>query len=194
METRALILDAAIAAFEAGGEAGLSLRDVASRVGLTPMAVYRHFADRQDLIDAVVDHATRIWRQRVAAIEPAAPTDWLLSIGQAFLDFALECPRLWEAAFLTRSKAALRFPDDFRNGGSSAVSLQLALVEAIAPESGEPGKPSGMDMVIILVSLAHGLVALYRSGRFSTDEAGFRDLYAVALRTCALSFGLKGSP
>lgn len=190
MDTKTRILTAAIEAFEAGGEAGLSLRDVAARVSLTPMALYRHYGDKQALVDAIVAHATQEWRARVAGIAPCAPGVWLLKIGDAFLEFSLEQPRLFEAAFLTNSRAALRYPDDFASGGSPAISLQLKLLDEIAIGAREP-KTTAMEKVIILVSLSQGLVSLYRSGRISGDEKAFRRLYRRALRNCTRSFGLE---
>jgi AcrR family transcriptional regulator len=36
------------------GPGALSLRQVAGEVGVTPMAIYRHFKDKDHLLDALV--------------------------------------------------------------------------------------------------------------------------------------------
>lgn len=190
MEMRDAILAAAGRAFGEGGAAGFSLRDIASRVGVTPMAIYRHFNDKQALIDALVDEATEEWRSRVAAIKPCAPLNWLLKIGESFLEFALSEPRKFEAAFLTPSTRALRYPDDFVAGGSPAVTLQMRLVEALAAESRAGTKQSAIELVIVLAALAHGLISLYRAGRIAGGEKAFRALYRRALLTTVQGFGL----
>jgi AcrR family transcriptional regulator len=190
MTTRDDILHAAIEAFAAHGEAGLSVRDVAARVDLTPMAIYRHFKNKQALTDAIVMHAVVAWRTRVAAIAPGAPFDWLSRIGDAYLDFALEQPRLYEAAFLVNSPAALRYPDDFLAHGSPAVSLQLDLIRKVI----SPRKASAADVLIIISGLSQGLVTLYRSGRIAGDERRFRALYRRALRRCLTSFTGETEP
>ncbi len=189
MSTRAKILNAARLAFDDGGEAGLSLRDVAARSGLTPMAIYRHFANKQALIDALMLEAITEWRRRAAAIRPGAPVAWLLRITDAYLDFALSEPRKYEAAFLVSSPLALRYPDDFLSGGSSAVSLQLKIIkEALGADSGA----SPTDVLIIVTALAQGLIVMYRAGRIAGDEKRFRALYRRELKRCVLSF--VGSP
>ena len=54
METKERILAAARGAFDREGPEGLSMRDIAKTAGITPMAIYRHYADKQALIDALV--------------------------------------------------------------------------------------------------------------------------------------------
>lgn len=180
-----------MSAFEEHGEAGLSLRDVASRVGVTPMALYRHYDNKQALVDAVVARATQAWRERVARIRPTEPAAWLLKIGQAFLDFALEEPRMFEAAFFTTSNKALRYPDDFAAGGSPAVTLQMQLIETIGRRKEGGSQIPPIEMMIILAGLAQGLISLYRAGRIAGGEAAFRRLYRRALNNCVHSFELE---
>ncbi len=189
MTTRNEILAAAQDAFEESGEAKLSLRDVASRVGLTPMAIYRHFENKQALLDALVATATDEWRQRVAAIRPCEPQKWLLKIADAFLDFALREPRKFEAAFLVTSSKALKYPDDFAAGGSPAVTLQMKLLTDFAAPQRPRTNKAAIEMMVILAGLAQGLISLYRAGRIAGDEKAFRSLYRRAISRCVQSFG-----
>lgn len=53
--SRGRLLVAAIAIVEAEGVAALSMRRLAEEVDRSTMAAYRHFADKQDLVDATVD-------------------------------------------------------------------------------------------------------------------------------------------
>lgn len=188
MTTRNQILAAARDAFEAGGEANLSLRDVASRVGLTPMAIYRHFENKQALVDALVAAATNDWRRRVAAIRPCEPQKWLLKIAEEFLDFALCEPRKFEAAFLVTSSKALKYPDDFAAGGSPAVTLQMQLLTNLAVPDRRRTDKAAIEMMVILAGLAQGLISLYRAGRIAGDEKAFRSLYRRAISRCVRSF------
>jgi AcrR family transcriptional regulator len=187
MSTRADILEAARAAFEEGGEAALSIRDVAARVGVTPMAIYRHYENKQALLDALVVEAIEEWRRRVAAIPACAPLDWLRKISDAYLDFALRQPRKYEAAFLTLSPTALRYPDDFLAGGSSAVSLQLKLLTDIRGSKGKASAPLS-DVLVVLAGLSQGLISLYRAGRIAGGERKFRALYKRAVEIAVHAF------
>jgi len=189
MSTRSDILEAARAAFREGGEAGLSVRDVAARVGVTPMAIYRHFENKQALLDALVVEAISEWRARVAAVPACAPLDWFQKIVDAYLDFALGEPRKYEAAFLVTSSTALRYPDDFLAGGSPAVTLQLKLITEIT--GARQRGISLADMLVTVAGLSQGLVTLYRAGRIAGSEKKFRALFRRAMENCIGSFTLE---
>jgi len=49
------VLRAAVAHADAGGLEGLTMRQLAEILGVAPMALYRHVANKDDLIDAMVD-------------------------------------------------------------------------------------------------------------------------------------------
>jgi AcrR family transcriptional regulator len=53
--TRAQILDATLAIAEEKGLGAVSMRAVARRLGVTPMALYHHVASKQDLLDGLVE-------------------------------------------------------------------------------------------------------------------------------------------
>lgn len=55
-QTRTLILEALIDLVNAEGVAELSIRDLAARAGVAERTVYRHFPDRQALVDALGEH------------------------------------------------------------------------------------------------------------------------------------------
>lgn len=177
VSTRDKILKAARRAFDVGGEAGLSLRDVAARVGLTPMAIYRHFENKQAMLDALMQEGLEEWRRRIAAIAPCEPIEWLMKTSDAYLDFALEEPRRFEAAFLLSSSSAQRYPDVFLADRSPTVGLQLKLVQAIVAP-----RQRAEDVLITLYALSLGLVTLYRTGRVAGGEKKFRALYKRAMK------------
>ena len=179
---------AALTIFAEKGEAGLVIRSVADRAGITPMAIYRHFKNKQDLVDSLVLDGIETWRQRVADIKPCAPLDWLLAIGDAYLNFALNEPSRYEAAFLVSSPAALKYPDDFIAGESPAISLLLELLTSELNLSSRKTQLTPMELVVIFVSLVQGLVTLYRGGRIAGNEKSFRTLYRRALSNCLDSF------
>jgi AcrR family transcriptional regulator len=179
MDTKSQIRAAARAAFDRDGPEGLSMRDIAKEVGITPMAIYRHYENKQALIDALVLDALGEWSAIVAAIPPQAPLNWLSAIGEAHLDFALRTPRRYEAAFLTHTTKARRYPDDFLAGQSPAGTLQLRLIgELIA--TGVLKAASPVEVLVTNAALSQGLITLYRAGRIAGGESEFRDLYLRA--------------
>jgi AcrR family transcriptional regulator len=187
MDTKERIFIAAREAFDREGPEGLSMRDIAKAVSITPMAIYRHYADKRALVDALVLDALDEWSALVAAIPPAAPLEWLRRIGEAHLDFALLRPRRYELAFLTHTKAARRYPDDFVAGHSPAGVLQLKLIEELMAQ-GVLAAPSAIEIMTTNAAMSQGLVTLYRAGRIVGGEDEFRALYRGASARATAAF------
>ncbi len=183
---------AAWSAFDQKGADGLAMRDIARAAGITPMAIYRHFESKQALIDRLVLDALAEWSGIVAEIAPAPALEWLSRIGAAHLDFALQKPRRYEAAFLLPSEKARRYPDDFIAGRSPAGRLQLRLLEELVA-AGKISESSPVEILIATAGLSQGLITLYRANRIAGGEAEFRALYARATRRLMRAFWLEGA-
>jgi AcrR family transcriptional regulator len=187
MTTREKILAAARKAFDRHGLEGLSLRDIAASVGITPMAIYRHFDSKEALVDALVLDALEDWSARVAALPAAEGIAKLEQLSEAFLDFALHEPRRFEAAFLLPSRKARRYPDDFAAGRSPAGNVQIRALEEAIRQGQLAGAPP-VEIMLINAALSQGLVTLYRAGRIAGGEEEFRALYRRAMRRVFQSF------
>lgn len=61
IETKEQILKAATEEFMEKGFKDASMRKIASRVGITAAALYRHYANKEDIFDAVVEPAVSAW-------------------------------------------------------------------------------------------------------------------------------------
>ena len=48
-------MDAALRLFDSGGYGGTTVRDIAQECGLSPGALYNHFASKDDLLFAIID-------------------------------------------------------------------------------------------------------------------------------------------
>src|SRR5579883_3251092 len=113
------------------GAEAVTMRRVATTVGITPMALYRHFADREGLLNALADAGFEELAARVGgAVKPGTPEKQLREILDVFLDFGLERPRLFELMFLTRREGARQFPGDFRGGRSPTAKFAASALEA----------------------------------------------------------------
>src|ERR1700760_4457285 len=166
VETKDQIFAAARAAFDRDGEDGLSLRDIAREVGITPMAIYRHYKDKHALIDALVLDGLAEWSARAEALPQADPIRWFEAMGEAYLDFALEKPRRFEAAFLTHTKVARRYPDDFLAGKSPAGVMYLKFFDQLRAQ-GRLADVEPIEIMITVAGLSQGLITLYRAGRIA---------------------------
>jgi TetR/AcrR family transcriptional regulator, tetracycline repressor protein len=74
--TRAAVVDRALALADASGLEALTIRKLATELGVTPMALYWHFRGKDELLEGL---AERVWSEiDVAAVDRTAPwTDQL---------------------------------------------------------------------------------------------------------------------
>jgi AcrR family transcriptional regulator len=179
MTTRDRIFQAARTAFERDGLDGLSMRTVAKDAGLSTMAIYRHVPTTDSLIDALMLDGFDAWEARVVAVDESDPLAWLEQVLAAFLDFAVEDPHRFDAAFLSRASRAKQFPDDFADGSSRVISRITARIDDARAHGRLRDAPS-LDIALTLSALAQGLVSMDRAGRFSSPGQ-FRLIYQMAI-------------
>ena len=184
--TQTRIFAAARELFDHDGAEGVSMRRIAEKVGITPMAIYKHYPDKDALLNALMLDGFATWEARVEALTASDPLAWLEAMGEAFLDFALDEPRLYEAAFLLKASAARRYPGDFLAGRSPVISKMMAHVEQARARGLIADIPT-IDIAVSFTALVQGLVDMYRAGRFN-DETDFRAAYRKALHHCIHSF------
>jgi AcrR family transcriptional regulator len=184
--TQTRIFAAARDLFEQGGAAGLSMRRIAEKVGITPMAIYRHFPDKDALLNALMLDGLAVWEARVKALKATGPLRWLEQLGEAFLEFALSEPRGYEAAFLLKASAARQYPQDFAAGRSPVIRMAHERIEQ-ARAQGLLGDAPAVEIGLAISALCQGFVSMYQAGRFS-GEAEFRTAFRQAQRRCLQSF------
>lgn len=107
-DLRRALLDAGVELARAGGPQAVVLREATRRAGVAPNAAYRHFANRQALLDAVrlaaLTELAQAMEKEVAGVRRARNSaayarDCLGAVGAAYLRFAQEEPGLFRAAF-----------------------------------------------------------------------------------------------
>ena len=111
-----------------------------------------------------------------------------MAVQRIYLDYALAHPHLFDHAFSSKRDDARRFPEDFRDRLSPTLNV-VADVVSEAMDAGVLRRDDVWDVAMTLWAHTHGLIALYRAGRFSYDEAAFCSFYDASLRR--LLDGLK---
>ena len=66
---REKLILAGIKVIEENGVSGFSIRRTAAECGVSCAAPYKHFADQQELIQAIIDHINQEWYRRQSIIE-----------------------------------------------------------------------------------------------------------------------------
>jgi AcrR family transcriptional regulator len=103
-ELREAILTAAGVLFLERGYDGFSLRGVAERIGYSATTIYLYFADKDELLFAVVDEGFQTFKAPLtaAAASVSDPLGRLEAIGRAYIDFGLSHPAHYQLMFMQR--------------------------------------------------------------------------------------------
>ncbi len=88
--TREAVIETALEVLRTDGIAALSIRTVASRLDVSPMALYRHVANKDDLLDEVID---RLFAQRWRPTVPEREWQtWIIDAADRLRQFLVEQP------------------------------------------------------------------------------------------------------
>lgn len=178
--TRDRILLAAKAVLEGEGIEGITIRRVAQRAELSPMALYRHFTDKDALLNALMEDGIAVWESIVRGIRARDPMEWLAALGEAHLDFALSQPHRYDAAFFLPAPAARRFPDDFAAGRSPVIAMVMARIDEARADGRVRDRPT-LEIALAMAASGQGFISMHRAKRFASDKQ-FKSLYRAAQR------------
>ncbi|MDQ1526239.1 MAG: hypothetical protein QOG18_852 [Microbacteriaceae bacterium] len=164
-----------------GGPDAVVLRQATREAGVSPNAAYRHFADRNALLQAVSDAALGLAADRIEAELAAAPVagdpatrarEMLRAVGAGYIHFAREEPGLFRTAFSV--------PDNLQNaasatkagrGGQTPFELVGAALDALVAADVLP-RSRRQNAEFLAWSAVHGLGMLVIDGplRGLTDQ------------------------
>jgi AcrR family transcriptional regulator len=150
--TRREILDAAWEVARSVGLTGLTLRDVAERVGMRAPSLYSHFESKHAIYDAMYGEAWSAYEKVKAAEEPRLTDDLRECahlIARTFFDFAVADPPRYQ---LMNQRVIPGFEPSPENYAPAVRVLESA--HAIAAERGlrDP------DDLILLLAIIGGLI------------------------------------
>lgn len=161
-----------IAALQALGQESmekLSLRGLAKTLGVTPTAVYSHFADKTELL---IELRTQGFRQLSDAMQTASEAlpaghsteDRVRSYGRAYMDFAVNHPNLFDILFSWTPDLARITPECAEEGCNGEAMLRLALIELVREQGYELNDYQAALTSFSTWSLVHGISTLLKSG------------------------------
>lgn len=88
--SREQVVNEAERVVRSGGYEEMTIRSLAAKLGVSPMSLYRHVRDKDDLLDAVVDRLlARCWRPRGERDDWMA---WTAEAAERFRDFLVSQP------------------------------------------------------------------------------------------------------
>lgn len=110
-DLRTKLIEAAIAGIETEGASKLSLRKIAGQMGVSHNAPYMHFASKDALLAAVVDHGFAQLRTEIAKAggrETFTKADWPQRVKRgfrAYVAFARKHPGLYAVMHIPKGKS-----------------------------------------------------------------------------------------
>ena len=167
------------------GAEAVTMRRVADAVGITAMAIYRHYPDRAALLNALADQGfaelTAVLGRRQLPADPGNIEARLLRMAGIYLDHALAHPQLFQLMFLHRREGARRYPRDFKAGRSPTANVMAATLKQ-GMENGTLREDDHWEITFEMGALFEGLIMLYLGGRIELSAARFRALTRRAFR------------
>jgi AcrR family transcriptional regulator len=146
---------------ELGDQDKLSVRAVTAKAGVSPNALYLHFADREALLSAVMIAAYRELRAFLRAAVPpdGDPLEQLRAFADAYVQFGDQRPGIYRMLFMTKLREGVPVPQPGEPSGEDegvdAFNDLLAIVTRALADARDPFTQSAH-----LWAGLHGYVAL----------------------------------
>jgi AcrR family transcriptional regulator len=159
------LCDAAERMFAAHGPDAVTIRQLATAIGVSPMTPYGYFKDKDAILAAVRArafdrHAEAL--ERAYAEAPANPAARSTAVGEAYVRFALEHPEAYKLMFDTKQPSFDAYPDLVRAGERSRATMTLHLTD-LSPKS------DAAKVGLLYWAALHGPLMLHFSGMLPDD-------------------------
>ena len=193
---REALAEAAVEAARESGPDGLAVRELARRVGVSHNAAYRHFADREALVDVVAERGLvglmAAMDRRLATVTDTDPVQRarrrLQEVGAGYVDFAVAEPGLFRVLFTAYPGA----PDHKGGGEDPYGKLNAALDDLVAVGYLSPEVRPGAE--VTCWSAVHGFSVLCTEGPLRALPSAEREQALMAmLGTIDRSYGATTS-
>ena len=172
------ILRCACDLYLAEGMDGFSMRKLAKCVGCTAPALYRHYENKDAVMQDLVAEAYRQFTQYLyRALEGGTPEERFRIAGQSYVDFALEQPALYEIIYAPVDLLGIHEVTSDAATQACAVGQFWTdrvreMMDAGLIKRGDPHQVS-----MTLWAHGHGLVSIYHRGLLPVrSEEEFRSL------------------
>lgn len=155
------LLELAIIKIEEFGAENLSIRDLARDIGISKNAPYRHFKNKDMLLEAIADFGfcklTEMMNSAIA--EGGSCKENIKNIGFKYLDFSREHPNIYKVMFFNNWKAPSYNPIYDQNGKDAFMVLMDQIKSGI--ERGELKSKDPIKASMTVWAYIHGCASFY---------------------------------
>jgi AcrR family transcriptional regulator len=132
-DLRDALVHAALVEAEQGGPEAINIKALAKKLGVSQPAPYRHFADREALLEAVTAEAFRQFSACLRhSIARPSKRSKLSRLAQATLAFGLRRNGIYRLMFASRTMASAPKGGELQNAAMQTFGLLLEALEAPA--------------------------------------------------------------
>jgi AcrR family transcriptional regulator len=158
------ILDAAEKLLvDLGSDEAVSVRAIAEAVGVTPPSIYRHFADKDELVYEICERRFADFNKAMESADiPGDPVAAIRAMGIAYLRFALDHPEHYRVLMMTARERDIKKKEDSQ-GKLAFDHLVEATQRCI--DAGLCRNDDAVRMAVALWSGVHGLCSLLITAR-----------------------------
>lgn len=183
-DLRHALVNAALEALAQKGPTGLGLRELARQVGVSAAAPYRHFADRNALLEAVaIEGFERFTASMQEARDAVFENEQLAAMAYAYVRFAIQQPQLFRLMFSAELDHQ-RNPALAKAGEAAYASL------AVAAAREDP--TAAAEVAVTCWAFVHGLAMLLLDGQILGSTPANSDALIRKL-TERFIFGLRAA-
>ncbi len=162
---RQALVDAALELIEAKGPTGFTLSEAAKQAGVTPAAVYRHFAGREDLIAEAARQGYEIFADLMEYAYDKGKPSALASFeatGRAYLAFARKYPGHYISMF--ESGISTNHSPELARVAGRAMGVLEKAADRLARNIPEDKRPPARMVSAHIWAMSHGVVELFGRG------------------------------
>ena len=159
---RQALVDAALELVEEKGPTGFTLSEAAKQAGVTPAAVYRHFAGREDLIAEAARQGYEIFADLMEyAFETGQPSALAAfeATGRAYLAFARRHPGHYIAMF--ESGISVNHSPELAHVSARARSVLERAASGLMRHVPHEKRPPAAMVSAHVWAMSHGVVELF---------------------------------
>ncbi len=154
------------------GVRALTLREIGAQVGVSRMAAYRHFADKDDLLQSICEAGFGLFADTLEEARRNAPEGFaprLTAMALAYVRFAAEHPAYYEVMFGWRDKWTDRpTPQAARSFGILEETIRQG------QQTGEVRAGDTVTLARLVWAQVHGISMLRLEPDLSPNGAGTR--------------------
>jgi AcrR family transcriptional regulator len=165
-DLRDALVQAALQDVERGGPEAVNISALAKKLGVSQPAPYRHFADREALLEAVTAEAFRQFNVLLRdEVDKPSKRSKLSRLAQAALAFGLRRHGVYRLMFASRTMACAPEDSELHNAAMETFDLLLEAMEA--PDGGVLRERHALQVWAAL----HGVVMLAEQGLLTGNHA-----------------------